>query len=581
MAPNFSPLTRQTRLAELSDRPLDLIVIGGGITGAGIAWEAAMRGLSVVVLEKNDFASGTSSKSSKLLHGGLRYLEQAEIKLVFESLAQRNRLFEDAPHVAKRLDFLFPIFKGGRDKGPIIGAGLTGYDMLSWLSNRRATRWHDRLSKDEALRVEPHLKREGLVSAYRYMDGLTEDARLVIETLKSAEAAGAMALNYVAVTALAKDAEGRIEGVEAEDTLTGKRFTLKAGCVFNATGPWADALLRMDDATTPRRLRPTKGVHILTEAFVSDHAVVMRSTNPNEKSPRILFVIPWGGRTMIGTTDTAHEGDPDDLSYLDDDVNASADEVQYLLDTVNQSFDVTLTTQDVISSFAGWRPLVAPPDPGKPESAISREYEIFASPSGMLTIAGGKLTAYRTMAAHSVERVIEVLQRLAPQRNFPPGRIETSALSGSELGGRSLEAYLQEALTQSPDLPASLVTALVRRYGTNWPRLRALMAADASLTRLIPGLDEDMSYYMVEVIYAVSEEGAVTVADVLSRRTRLHLLDTRQATQAADAVGALMAAWLGQAQGWSAAEQEAWAHAQATAYREGVEARRQARNTAA
>ncbi|MFN3431022.1 MAG: FAD-dependent oxidoreductase, partial [Candidatus Sericytochromatia bacterium] len=154
MAPNFSPLTRQTRLAELPHRPLDLIVIGGGITGAGIAWEAAMRGLSVVVLEKNDFASGTSSKSSKLLHGGLRYLEQAEIKLVFESLAQRNRLFEDAPHLAKRLDFLFPIFKGGRDKGPIIGTGLTGYDMLSWLSNRRATRWHDRLNKDAALRVE-------------------------------------------------------------------------------------------------------------------------------------------------------------------------------------------------------------------------------------------------------------------------------------------------------------------------------------------------------------------------------------------------------------------------------------------
>lgn len=581
MAHEFSPLTRQAHLNELPTRAIDLIVVGGGITGAGIAWEAALRGLSVVVLEKNDFASGASSKSSKLLHGGLRYLENFEFKLVFESLAQRNRLFEDAPHLAKRLDFLFPVHKGGRDKGPIIGTGLYLYDVLSKASNWAASRWHDRLGKQAALKEEPHLRPEKLVSAYRYMDGLTDDTRLVVETLKSATAAGAIALNYVSVTELLKDADGRVVGVKAHDTIHDRSLELHAKVVFNATGPWADALLRMDQSGGPLRLRPTKGVHILTEAFVNDHAVVMRSKSASDKSPRILFVIPWGGRTLIGTTDTAHEGDPNDLSYLDEDVNASAAEVQYLLDTVNESFDVKLTPDDVISSFAGWRPLIAPPESNTAESAISREYEIFSSASGLLTIAGGKLTAYRTMGTHAVEHVIEALKHADPARIFTPGGIEKRALSGSELAGRSLEAYVQQAVADSPELPAALVTTLARRYGTNWPHLKALMAEDPALAQPLPGLDADLSYMRVEPIYAIAEEGAMTVGDFLTRRTRLHLLDTRQAVNAAPAVAEAMAAWLGRKAGWSPEAQQAWAHREAAAYQEAVQTRRHSRNTAA
>lgn len=575
MASSFSLLTRQARLDALTDRPIDLLVIGGGITGAGIAWEAALRGLSVVVLEKGDFASGTSSKSSKLLHGGLRYLEQAEFKLVFESLAQRNRLFEDAPHVAKKLDFLFPIFKGGHDKGPIIGTGLWLYDVLMKMSNRKITRWHDRLSAEDALKVEPHLRKDTLVSAYRYTDGLTEDARLVIETFKSAEAAGAVALNYVEVTGLVKDATGHLTGVTAKDTLGGRTMTFSASVVFNATGPWADALLRLDDPASPLRLKPTKGVHILTESFVYDHAVVMRSHDPNEKSPRVLFVIPWGGRTLIGTTDTGHHGDPGDLSYLDADVNASPEEVRYLLDAVNHSFDVDLKPEDVISSFAGWRPLIAPPDAGASESSISREYEIFTSKSGMISIAGGKLTAYRTMAAHAVDHVIAAIAPSAPSRRFGPTQVEKRALSGSELNGRSIEAYLQQVLAETTEWPEELVATLVRRYGTNWPQLKALLAEEATLAQALPGLDADLRYYRVEPVYALLNEGATSVNDFLVRRTRLHLLDTNQALGAADAVAAVMASRL------APGEAEAWASREAEAYRAGVRERRQARGTAA
>jgi glycerol-3-phosphate dehydrogenase len=581
MAESFSLLTRQTRLNTLRDRPLDLIVVGGGITGAGIAWDAALRGLSVAVLEKGDFASGTSSKSSKLLHGGLRYLEQAEFKLVFESLAQRNRLFEDAPHIAKKLDFLFPIIKGGVDKGPIIGTGLWLYDLLMKMSNRKITRWHDRLSPAAVMQEEPQLRTESLRSAYRYTDGVTEDARLVVETLKSAEAAGAMALNYVEVTRFLKDANGHLEGVEARDTLTGQALQLKARVVFNATGPWADALLRLDDPASPLRLRPTKGVHLLTEAFVNEHAVVLRSHDPKEKKPRVLFVIPWGGRTLIGTTDTGHVGDPGDLSYLDEDVHASPQEVQYLLDAVNHMFAVNLTPADVISSFAGWRPLIAPPDVGAAESSISREYEIFTSPSGLITIAGGKLTAYRTMAAHSVDHVIEALHRAEPQRQFGHTQIERRALSGSELGGRSVEAYLHGAIAETPELPRELVTTLVRRYGSNWPQLKALLAEDPALAAPLPGLDTDLSYYLVEPVYALLQEGATSVNDFLVRRTRLHLLDTNQALGTVDAVAAVMAARLAKAMSWPPAEQEAWAASEAQAYRACVHERRQARGTAA
>jgi glycerol-3-phosphate dehydrogenase len=547
---------RRGRLAALLASPPDLLVVGGGVVGAGIAWEAALRGLKVAVLEKHDFASGTSSKSSKLLHGGLRYLEQFEFHLVFESLAERNRLFHDATHVATPLPFLFPTFKGGRDKSWKIGAGLFVYDLLATVSNKKPI-WHDHLEPGDVKAVEPALRQEGLQGAYRYTDGLTEDARLVIETLKSASAAGAIALNHVAVEGFLKDAAGHITGVQAKDLLTGEAFDVPARLVFNACGPWADGLCRLDDPSARPRLRPTKGVHVLTEAFVSDHAVVMRST---ENDGRILFVVPWQGRTLIGTTDTDHHGPANDDSYLDTDVEASPEEVRYLLDAVNASFDVKLQPTDIISAFAGWRPLIAPPEAGVSESNISREHEIFRSRSGLITIAGGKLTGYRTMSRQAVDAVVEALGVSAG-----PTKIEHAILSGSEFA--DFERYVSEAVAGSPDLPPELVRGLARRHGSHWPVLKAMLAEDASLARPLGTL----GHYLVEAAYAVRHEAAVTLADFLARRTRLYLVDANQALDFAEEAARAMAREL------PGIDREAWVQRELASYRAMVANSRQTR----
>ncbi|HEY9720835.1 MAG TPA: FAD-dependent oxidoreductase, partial [Oscillatoriaceae cyanobacterium] len=385
-----------------------------------------------------------------------------------------------------------------------------------------------------------------------------------------------IALNYVSVTAFTRDAAGRVNGVEVHDALGDRPLTVQSACVFNAAGPWVDAVRRLDDTQARNRLRPTKGVHILTEAFVSKHAVVMRSASPAEKKPRVLFVIPYGGRTLIGTTDTDHHGPADDARYLDEDVHASPEEVRYLLDAVNQTFDVKLTEKDVISSYAGWRPLVAPPEAGVSESSISREYEIFASDSGLFSIAGGKLTAFRSMAMHAVADVVDSLGRT----DLKPSAIEGHPLSGSELEGKTLQAYLQTARQHAP-FAADLVETLVSRYGSNWPDLRRLLEADASLGERIPGLSADQPHWFVEVVYALEHEGALTVSDFLMRRTRLHLLDQNQALDAAEPVAARMAAWLGPRQGWDEAACDRWKRHQIASYEAEVARDRAARSGAA
>lgn len=550
------------------DGPLDLLVIGGGVVGAGMAWEAALRGLRVAVLDKGDFASGTSSKSSKLLHGGLRYLENFEFHLVFESLAQRNHLFEDAPHVSKRLDFLFPAFKKGRDRGWVLGAGLLVYDVLAALSRPKRRMWHERLSPARVKAAEPHVRQNGLVAAYRYTDGLTEDARLVIETFKSAVALGAIALNHVAVEGFIKDAGGRLEGVHARDMLTGTALDVRAKVVFNATGPWADAISKLDDPAARPRLRPTKGVHVLVNAVVTDHAVVMRSNWPGEKSPRVMFVIPWQGRTLIGTTDTDHHGAPDDVSYLDEDVEASPEEVAYLLSSVNASLDVTLTPDDVISAFAGWRPLIAPPAEGTSESKISREHEVFTSASGLITIAGGKLTAYRAMAREAVEAVVAALkQRGQAPAGLGPTKVDRAVLSGSELGGLEPTAFADAQVAADPELPPTLVRDLALRHGSHWQTLKAMLAEAPELARVLAApVQGEPAYYAVEAAYAVRYEAAVTLADFLARRTRLFLVAADQAIAAARPAAEVMANELRRQGGHDEAWRDAWVDREVAGY---------------
>ncbi len=569
---DLDALDRPARLAQLADQTFDLVVIGGGIVGAGIAWDAALRGLSVALVEKGDFASGTSSKSSKLLHGGLRYLEQGEIPLVFESLAQRNRLFGDAPHLARRLDFMFPIFRGGRDRGWLISAGLWVYDLLSHVTFPRGS-WHRRLSAAAACAVEPAIRTEGLRGAFRYADGVTEDARLVVETLKSAAAAGALALNYLEVTGLEKDAAGKVVGVRARDLageIGAEPFVIRGARVFAAAGPWVDAVLRLDDPTARRRLRPTKGVHVVTEAFVREHAVVMRSVDPREAKPRVMFAIPWEGRTVIGTTDTDPVGDPDDARYLDQDVEASPEEVRYLLEAANATFAVNLTEKDVIAAFAGWRPLIAPAEAGVSASAVSREHEVFETASGLFAIAGGKLTSFRAMARQAVNEVLHSLAReMGGITRMAPSTIEEQPISGSALGESTLDAYVASAAAQpQAGLATADVGLLARRYGSNWPQLRALIEAAPRLAERLPGVVGTEPRWRVEVVYAIRHEGALTPADFLMRRTRLQLLDGDQGLGVLESVAGLMADVFAPARGWDLAAREGWIRQTTAAYRE-------------
>lgn len=574
----FSALDRSALLARAPRDDFDLLVVGGGIVGAAAAWDAALRGLRVLLLDKGDFASGASSKSSKLLHGGLRYLEMGHVGLVYESLAQRNRLFEDAPHVARRLDFLLPIFRRGVDRAWLMRAGLTLYDILSHLSFP-AGPWHRKLQPAEVARQEPAVRQAELLAAFSYVDGLTEDARLVIETLKSAAHAGALALNYVEVTRFLKNDAGRVTGVEARDVLAGGHPPLqfRASQILLATGPWLDVMLRLDDARAPRKLRPTKGVHLLVPACLTASAVLMRSPDPSEKKKRLLFAIPWQGRTLLGTTDTDPAPGDDTGDYLDSDCEVSPAEVNYVLAAANQTFGTHLTPDDVISSFAGWRPLVAPAETGLSASAVSREHEIMETASGLLAIAGGKLTSYRTMARQVVDRVCENLR----QQGFSAlGKsvIETTPLSGSELQGRRLDAWVAAATADPPPgLDARATAILAERYGTNWPVLRALVLETPALAEPLTAPQAPTQHWCVEVAYAVRHEGAATPEDFLMRRTRLYLIDADQGLTLVEQVADLMADMLTERQAWSSADRVRWRQQMVERYQDRVKQARQLR----
>lgn len=576
----FSALDRGATLARVVREDFDLLVVGGGIVGAAAAWDAALRGLRVAVLDKGDFASGASSKSSKLLHGGLRYLETGQVGLVYESLAQRNRLFEDAAHVAQRLDFVLPIFRDGPDRGWLIRAGLTLYDLLSHLSFPKGP-WHRRLSPIQVAQKEPAVRQAALDTAYCYLDGVTEDARLVIETVKSAVSAGALALNYVEIKGFQKNADGQVIGVVAQDVHQGGGHPLeiRASRVMLATGPWLDVMLQMDDASSPRKLRPTKGVHLLVEARLTSSAVLMRSADPKEKKKRLLFAIPWQGRTLLGTTDTDSDPLNDSEDYLDADCEVSRDEVNYVLAAANQTFGSRLSPHDVISSFAGWRPLIAPLDQGMSASAVSREHEIFETPSGLLAIAGGKLTSYRTMARQAVDRVCVSLR--TGGKETTASVIEKQPLSGSELHGRRLDTWVLAAKGDPPPcLDAQSAEILAARYGSNWPILRALLIEAPDLAARLTASDSPVPYWRVEVAYALRHEFALTPEDFLMRRTRLFLVTGDQGLGLVSEVAALMADLYAEREGWSSEERLAWIQRMIDRYEERVRLSRQTRGAA-
>ena len=428
-----APQTRDLALAELGRAPLDVLVIGGGIVGAGVARDAALRGLRVGLVEQHDFAYGTSSRSSRLLHGGLRYLAQGRIGLVHAASSEKRVLHHIAPHLAEPLPFIFPAYRGNRDWVLWqLKLGVKLYDLLCGGRNLGKSTW---LSQEEALRKVPALNPDGLNGAVRYYDGFTNDARLTLDTLRSAAGHGALLVNYCRFT---NAACREVWQCEVEDLENGHPTTVRARAVVNATGPWADGLPH-----SRVKLRVTKGVHLVVERarLPVPETVVMT------EGKRILFAIPWGERTILGTTDTDYQGSLDE-------VHPEPADIRYLLEITNRFFPAArLSEADVISAWAGLRPLLAEPN-GAP-SDISRSHEIHQPEPGWWDVAGGKLTTYRQMAEQTVDKIVKTLKatgngtgagecRTATEPLLPPAAIEgLSGILPPELSRRAVEHFVR------------------------------------------------------------------------------------------------------------------------------------------
>ncbi len=392
----FSFVQRQKIIDHAPQTNYDLIIIGGGITGAGAARDAAGRGLKVLVIEKDDFAQGTSSRSSKLIHGGIRYLENYEFGLVFEALSERRTLFEIAPHLVHPLRFVLPLFEGGRVGMFKMGLGMWVYDALALFE---APEMHRHLDKQESLDQLPLLKDQGLMGSYAYYDAYMDDDRLVLETLRSANENGAHAVNFVKAEAPIWE-NGKISGLNCVDKKSGKTFQVKAPHILSCVGPWTDEVGRMLLPDWKNKLRPSKGIHLTLrkERLPLKDAVVMAA----DAEKRIVFGIPRHEMVIIGTTDTDYKDDPSNVKSLDSDV-------KYLLKIVNEYFPkAKLTEMDVIASYSGVRPLVH--DGSESESATSREHMIESDERGVTFVAGGKYTTYRSMAQECIEEVLDYMK---------------------------------------------------------------------------------------------------------------------------------------------------------------------------
>lgn len=508
---------REVAWRHLREEVFDVLVIGGGINGAGVARDAALRGMSVAVIERGDFASGTSSRSSKLIHGGVRYLEYGEIGLVLESCRERELLRSKlAPHLVRAQPFVFPIYDD--DDMPVwqLRAGLTLYDTLAGLRNVHV---HRSLSRDQLLRDEPALAADGLMGGALYYDCWTDDARLTVETMVAARDCGATVLNYSEVVELEKDSAGRLAGARIRDCISGRTTRARARCFINVTGPWIDRVRKLDDAGAPPRLRLTKGVHAVFDRskIGNRDAIVIRGAGDH----RVMFAIPWQDKTLVGTTDTYFEGDPAKVA-------ADADDIEYILATVNTCFpDAGVTATDIVSTYAGLRPLVAPED-DMSESAISREDQIFESPSGLISLGGGKLTTHR----HVAERLTTVVgKRIGRQA----GRCRTAQVALPGAAGIAPGGVLSEP-------PESFEEHLRWRYGARGPEVAALSRDDEALRQPIVS---DLPDLAAEVAYAVEHEMALTLRDVLERRLHIHLRSRERTSDVARRVADLMAGRLG------------------------------------
>jgi glycerol-3-phosphate dehydrogenase len=536
----FSAATRRADLDAATTQAVDLLVIGGGVTGAGIARDAAMRGYSTVLVDAGDFGRGASSRSSRLIHGGLRYLEHGWLRLVFESSRERAILLRIAPHLVRPAPFLFPVHAASRVGRWTLGAGLWLYDALSLFRNVHA---HRSLGRTGVRRLEPALRDQDLKGGAVYWDAQCDDARLTLATARSAHRHGARVANYVAVTGLEK-ASGRVRGAVVEDRVTGERCALHAHVVVNATGPWTDAVRRLDEPSAAPLLRPTKGSHVVVPRQRIGHTEALTLTSPLDG--RVMFVLPWGDLSIIGTTDT-------DITEVLDEPLADAADITYLLRSANAYFpNARLNSDDVVAAWAGYRPLLDVPGTTS-TAAVPREHRIVEGASGLITIAGGKLTTYRSMAAEVVDLVARRLRAVDGRSLVRHAATGTEPLPGGEVADLGLLA--RDLKDEGFD--DGLARALVGRYGSEAAAVANLVRREPTLgERIVPGLP----VIAADVVHQARREMAMTVADVMIRRTHLYHTHTGQATDAASTVARL----LGRELGWS----EATADEQAQAYRD-------------
>lgn len=531
-------MDRQTVLDAL-ETDFDVLVIGGGITGVGAARDAAYRGLKVALVEMHDLAYGTSSRSSKLVHGGLRYLENFEFGLVFEAVSERQTLMDIAPHLVHPLGFIFPIQKKSRRSAFTINLGMWVYDALALF---RSPKIHKNLNPKQIKVEEPALDADNLKGAPLYYDCSTDDARLTIETALDAVQHGAIVATYMkAVNFLRED--GKLAGIVAEDLVAGKKVEIRAKSIVNCTGPWSDDTRSLGKESPTRQIRPTKGVHIVvhTDRLKINNAVVC--FHPDDG--RVLFAVPWGDRTYIGTTDTDYSESLEDLA-------ATKEDVVYLLKAANAYFPGNpLSEDDVISTWAGVRPLVSETTDGDEpsESSISREHAIRVDSNGLITIAGGKLTTYRRMAKEVVQHAVDQLKKTGFQVD-PSGARDTGLepLIGA-VGWPSTSTDVDDMvhkLMSDAQQKLSLPTAelLLKTYGMRAFDIAKMCVDKPHLAQpLLP--DSDRSEVIAQVHFSVQQEMAMALEDVMIRRTQLFFKDCNQGLDCLETVANEMGELLG------------------------------------
>lgn len=509
------PPHRPAVWAALASEPFDLVVIGGGITGAGVAREAALAGYRTALLERDDFAAGTSSRSSRLVHGGVRYLEHGHLGLVFESSRERRLLLQLAPHLVRPLAFTWPVYRGARVPLWKVRAGLALYDALSLFRNVHP---HQGLSAAEVHAQEPALATHGLQGGARYWDAATNDTRLTLATALAARDAGAVIVNHAAVVGGVRSS-GRLTGVLVHDRLGDQQLVVQARVVVNATGPWSDATAALTGESQGTQLLGSAGSHIaVPRNRVGNHDAV---TMVSPLDGRVMFVLPAGAHTIIGTTERAARSGPDEI-------RATEAEITYLLQSVNGQFgDARLSRDDVISAWCGIRPLAAARAGAGNAGSASREHAVVHRADGLVSVTGGKLTTYRAMAAdvltHATRGAAATGAALVSRR--PPQDSTSTPLPGGAFPHR--EPLLAEARATTRD--AAVGEQLAQSYGAHWRRVWQYAEADERLgTRIV----EQLPYVLAEVRHAVEHELACTLADVLVRRTHI-AFETRDHGRAA------------------------------------------------